>query len=120
MPADTLPLRLVQMRHELGLSQRDAAARCGITFGEWQSMEAGRSARSLDIKVAKISAALGYDRDWLMWGAETGNPTPPANGTAVTKRDRAGKLPRLDSNQQPAGMPRSKQGYLARVLRKVA
>lgn len=36
VPADTLPARLILMRHELGLSQRDAAQACGITFGEWQ------------------------------------------------------------------------------------
>lgn len=68
VPADTLPARLILMRHELGLSQREAAQACGITFGEWQSMESGRQARALDQKVAKIAAALGVSREWLMWG----------------------------------------------------
>lgn len=41
---------------------------CGITFGEWQGIEGGAQARSLNVKVAKIATGLGYDRDWLMWG----------------------------------------------------
>jgi transcriptional regulator with XRE-family HTH domain len=65
---DTLANRLRLVRAELGLSQRDAADRSGVTYGEWQSMENGASARGLDRKVTKIADTLGYDRDWLMWG----------------------------------------------------
>ena len=67
VPDDSLAHRLVLVRLQLGLSQREAALRCGVTYGEWQSMELGRAARALDVKVAKISDALGVDRDWLMW-----------------------------------------------------
>jgi len=93
VPADTLPARLILMRHELGMSQREAAQACGVTFGEWQSMESGRQARALDQKVAKIAAALGVSREWLMWG---GPLTPGGPG-----------LPHLDSNQKPAGFRRA-------------
>lgn len=49
-PTDTLPLRLVMLRHEASVSQREAAFRCGITPRVWQGMEEGRStAKLLDI-----------------------------------------------------------------------
>jgi hypothetical protein len=41
---------------------------CGLTFGEWQSIEGGRKAGALDVKIDKIARGLDYDRDWLMWG----------------------------------------------------
>ena len=91
-PRDTLAHRLILVRHELGISQREAAVRCGIPYGSWQSMEDGRDARGLIDKVAKISAALGVDRDWLTWGGVLG--TGPSG------------LPHLDSNQKPAGFRR--------------
>lgn len=68
IPEDTLPLRVWIARRERKLSQREAAARCGLTFGEWQSIEDGRAAGNLDLKVAKIANGLHYDREWLMWG----------------------------------------------------
>ena len=66
---DTLAARLVLTRRHLGLSQRAAALRCGLTFGEWQSLEDGRCARGLDRKVTAISQGLGVDRDWIIWGS---------------------------------------------------
>lgn len=68
-PEDTLPLRLVMLRHECGhLSQRQAAFRCGITPRVWQGMEDGRStAKLLDI-LKRIADEFGYDRDWLAYG----------------------------------------------------
>ena len=68
VPDDTLASRLVLVRRQCGLSQRAAAELCGLTFREWQSLEDGRAARGLDVKVRAISQALGVDRDWLMWG----------------------------------------------------
>lgn len=68
-PTDSLAARLVLTRRQLGLSQRAAADRCGLTFGEWQSLEDGRQARGLDHKVARISDGLGVDRDWILWGS---------------------------------------------------
>lgn len=67
-PEDTLASRLLLVRHELHISQREAAERTGLTFGEWQSMENGAAARGLDRKVSAIASGLGVDRNWLMWG----------------------------------------------------
>lgn len=68
IPEDSLALRLFLVRKQLGLSQRQAALKTGVSYGSWQSMEDGRQARGVDTKVAKICAALGVDREWLMWG----------------------------------------------------
>lgn len=68
-PSDTLAARLRLMRHELSLSQRDAAKAAGLTFGQWQGLENElQQARGIDRKVARISQAFNVDRDWLMWG----------------------------------------------------
>lgn len=79
VPADTLALRLVAMRHELGYSQRKASEESGVPFGTWQGMEAGRKTRGLDEHIQKIATTLGYDRDWLMWG-RTPEPNGPDGG----------------------------------------
>ena len=68
VPDNTLSHRLLLVRAQLGLSQREACLRSAIPFGEWQGMESGRQVRALDIKVAKIAEAFGVDRDWLLWG----------------------------------------------------
>ena len=78
IPGDTLATRVLLVRRELGVSQREAAERAGLTFGEWQSMEDGRSPRDLPSKVTRISLAFNVDRDWLMWG---GPLTAPQDGT---------------------------------------
>jgi len=92
VPADTLPTRLVLVRHHAGLSQREAAARCGLSYREWQGLEEGRS-RQLDQKVLMISRALGVSRDWLMWGGplQPVEPPPPPGLCAVR-----------DSNPEPS------------------
>jgi transcriptional regulator with XRE-family HTH domain len=89
IPVDDLATRLLVLRHQRGLSQREAADRCGITYGAWQSMEDGRQARGLDQKVAKIADALGVDREWLMWG---GPLAASAIGRYPTPRFREGVL----------------------------
>lgn len=68
VPDDNLASRLILVRRQLGLTQRAAAERCGLTFGEWQGLENGLQARGIPSKVARISEALGVDRDWLLWG----------------------------------------------------
>ena len=76
-PADTLGARLELLRHELGWSQRKAAEVTGVPFGTWQGMELGRRTLSLDQHIAKIVAATGYDREWLMWGGPLDPPSLP-------------------------------------------
>lgn len=81
-PTDTLAHRLVLLRHELGLSQREAAIRTGVSFGVWQGMESGRATRGVDKAVAAIAAALDCDREWLMWGGQLADPS----GGPTTRR----------------------------------
>lgn len=106
IPEDTLADRLFRVRRKLGLSQREAATMTGVPYGSWQSMEDGRQARALDVKVTQISEALGVDRNWLMWG--TGASTPGQNTVVRTHRGArtTEQLPPLDSNQQPADQRR--------------
>lgn len=86
-PADTLPLRLIAIRHELGLSQREASAHCGVPYGVWQGMETGRSTRDRDVWLDKIADATGYDERWLRRGGPLGRPTPDdGGGTVITLR----------------------------------
>ena len=80
VPEDNLANRLVLVRRALKMTQREAADAAGLTFGEWQSLEDGRAARGLDVKVARISAALRVDRDWLMWGGPLTNAGGPPPG----------------------------------------
>lgn len=86
VPEDTLANRLVLVRRSLGMTQRAAAEKCGLTFGEWQSLEEGRQARGLDVKVARISRALGVNRDWLIWGGPLGGgPSGDDNGRVAAE-----------------------------------
>lgn len=93
-PTDSLANRLYLVRREKRLSQRAAADLCGITFGEWQSIEDGRSARGLDEKVLAIARNLDVDRDWLMWGGPLNSSGgPPSPGTGTTRRSPERKSP---------------------------
>src|SRR4051812_23823452 len=47
VPSDTLPGRLVLIRRELGMSQRKAAEKAGMTQRTWQGMETGKATRHL-------------------------------------------------------------------------
>jgi hypothetical protein len=87
VPEDTLAHRLVLVRRHLGITQRVAAERCGLTFGEWQGIEDGRAVRSLDVKVSAISAALGVDRDWLIWGGPLAAAQVPARDLPHRRQD---------------------------------
>jgi transcriptional regulator with XRE-family HTH domain len=68
IPTDTFALRLIAIRKELGLTQAEAALRCGFDDGSWSNWENGTRPRGMDVVVEKISSSLGVDRDWLMWG----------------------------------------------------
>lgn len=109
-PSDTLAARLILMRRELKLSQRQAAERAGIPFGQWQGLEdEERQPRGINLKVQRIARAFQVDRDWLMWGGPLGSPidTTPPSGPSIT----AGNSPR----NRPRIMPR-----LARPVRHAA
>lgn len=70
IPEDTLAARLLMVRHELGISQREASERSGVPFGIWQGMESGRGTINLPEHIQKISDAFGYDRSWLAFGSD--------------------------------------------------
>jgi transcriptional regulator with XRE-family HTH domain len=91
VPADSLANRLILIRRELNLSQRDAAQRCGVGFGSWQSWENGSAPRNALRDLVWVAERLDVDRDWLMFGG----PLRPDDGL---------ELPRVDSNHQPAGL----------------
>lgn len=61
------------MRTELGLSQREAAIRSGVSFGTIQGVEAGRSPRNEVATLGKLAAAFHVDREWLLWGGPLDN-----------------------------------------------
>ncbi|WP_049904069.1 helix-turn-helix domain-containing protein, partial [Rhodococcus aetherivorans] len=75
-PHDNLPLRLVMLRHECGVSQRQAAARIGVTPRVWQGMEEGRNTAGLLEILQKVSDEFGYDLHWLTWGGPLEQKTP--------------------------------------------
>ena len=88
IPGDTLAARVVLVRRELGISQREAATQSGLTYGEWQSMEDGRSPRDLPAKIARIALAFDVDRDWLMWGGPLAPPAEPGGNAPLRSTTR--------------------------------
>lgn len=68
IPADTFGTRLLIARKQRGLTVEGVAKACGIAHPTWTTWENGAKPRDLVTAVHKISAALGVDRDWLMWG----------------------------------------------------
>ena len=69
-PRDTFGTRLLLVRRELELSQEEAATLCGLPAPTWAAWErkGDRQPRGQADIVAKIAAATGCDRNWLMWG----------------------------------------------------
>ena len=82
VPHDSLPLRLVMLRHECGVSQKKAADRIGVTARVWQGMEEGRNTADLLSILKRIADEFDYDLDWLTWGGplERRIPRRPAKG----------------------------------------
>jgi transcriptional regulator with XRE-family HTH domain len=89
VPQDTLAIRLLAVRHELGWSQRDAAEHTGVPYGTWQGMESGRETRNLGEHIANIARVTGYRRDWLMWGG------PMVSDSDPHPEGEAGQLPEI-------------------------
>lgn len=78
IPEDSFALRLVIIRRALGLSQEEAALRCGLDDGSWSNWENGTKPRGMDRVVETIATSLAVDREWLMWGGplRTGSFAP--------------------------------------------
>lgn len=90
-PTDSFGNRLAVIRNELGLTQQQAAERCGLDDGSWSNWERGANPREKERVVYKIVRGLHVDREWLMWGGEL---TPPSNIWYTTEDETAGQ-PRL-------------------------
>jgi transcriptional regulator with XRE-family HTH domain len=110
VPRDTLAVRLIVVRHEMGWSQREAAEHTGVPYGVWQGMESGRETRGLDQHIDKIARVTGYKRDWLMWGGPLGHTGPPpvddpagggAGGLVDPGEDETGSDPVTKGNLYP-------------------
>lgn len=101
VPKDSFALRLVMLRHELGLSQEQAATICGLKASTWATWENGVKPRGMDEVVGLIASQLDCDRGWLMFGGHPqgfdGPDTPPGlestpracNGDVLPFRPRA-------------------------------
>jgi len=69
-PADSFGVRLLLVRRSLGMSQEEAAVKCGLDNGSWSNWENGKNPRNLAEVVHKIVMATNVDRDWLIWGGD--------------------------------------------------
>ena len=96
-PVDSLANRLTLVRSELGISQREAAQRAGITARVWQNAEDGRTIRSERAVLAAIALAFNLDRDWLTWGGPLKSEKPGPHGPDLTD-----ECPQPGSNRRPA------------------
>jgi transcriptional regulator with XRE-family HTH domain len=83
VPSDTFANRLVLVRRELGLSVKEAAVRAGIHYATWSTWENGRKPADMVAVVDAISAQLGVDRTWLMWGGRSEAPHPGGPGEGL-------------------------------------
>lgn len=119
-PRDSFAIRLVIMRTELGLSQGEAAERCGLSGPTWSTWERGARPRGMDRVVQQIAKGLGYDRGWIMFGGplNEGGPDGPDGGSdqGITGSgciaDSRGKVLRFDPSRRsieqaepPADLP---------------
>lgn len=77
VPDDDFGDRLVKVRRKLKLTQREAAARCGIKQGTWDRWEHGVIPHDMAKVVQAIHLGLGADPTWLMWGDDRGNFAKP-------------------------------------------
>ena len=94
VPGDSFSLRLLILRHELGLTQREAAKRCGLDDASWSNWERGSHPRDMAKIVRQIHDATNVDMAWLMWGV-----TPDGGGVSVLSGGGGDTPPDLPSAQ---------------------
>lgn len=106
-PKDTLAHRVMLMRTELGLSQREAAMQSGVSFGTIQGVESGRTPRNEVATLAKLAKAFHVDRDWLIWGGplDTEDVVDPGPGVSGEAADTARYTPHLGSRRTSFDSP---------------
>lgn len=98
VPSNTFGTRLLLVRRELGITVKDAAAKCGLHYATWSTWENGRKPADMAAVVEAISDGLGVDRAWLMWGKT--NETPQPDGPEGLD----GSYAMQDLNLQPADL----------------
>ena len=101
-PRDTLATRFKLLREELGMSQRQFALAVGMPASQVQSIEDGHSPRGLDLKVKRIAAVLGVDREWLMWGGQLADSSEPSGLLADDSMQNSQAHDRLEQPFRPA------------------
>jgi transcriptional regulator with XRE-family HTH domain len=68
VPHDTFAARLVLLRHDLGLTQQQAAELTGVGRAAWNTWENGRIPQRQAEIAKKIADKTGYDLRWLLYG----------------------------------------------------
>ena len=84
IPADTFAHRLLLIRAERGITLREAAEKCGLNYGSWNTWEHGALPRDILDVTEAIAEGLGVDRDWLLHGGPLTAPVRPARRVRLT------------------------------------
>lgn len=79
IPRDSFALRLLALRHDLGLSQEEIADLCEVKRPTWATWERGSMPRNVADAARKISEATGYSLSWLLFGSTPTSPDGPAS-----------------------------------------
>lgn len=101
IPADTFAARLKLSRLHVGdITVKDAADRCGLNYGSWSNWERGSRPQEL-IEVAEaISAGLGIDRNWLLFGGPLATPESGGRRKTLRRKDNE-EYPRRAGQSHP-------------------
>lgn len=88
IPADQFRYRVLLARLDAGLTTHQAADLCGTNSASWSNWERGVKPRDLLDVVERISAGLGVDRDWLLFGGPLAKEDRRP-GRVITRRNSA-------------------------------
>jgi transcriptional regulator with XRE-family HTH domain len=69
VPETDFGTRLLLARKHSGLTVREAALRCGLHYATWSTWERGARPADMASVVEAISAGLGVDKVWLIFGS---------------------------------------------------
>lgn len=69
VPETDFGTRLLLARKHAGLTVREAALRCGLHYATWSTWERGARPADMASVVEAISAGLGVDKVWLIFGS---------------------------------------------------
>lgn len=98
---DAFGARLALIRWAQGWNIKEASLACRLPQASWREWELShRAPRNIVEVAAAIAEATGYSDYWIMTGRPSTRENTPRPGGPGGVR---GKLPRLDSNQEPTG-----------------